>query len=189
MAMNPTTQGYPLPCGRDVETVWERLPDVEAGRLDMHELDCPYCRDTRQSLSVLRAATAELAVETVQPPPDLTDRIMSAVRADLRRRHMLPLPTTESGPAQVSEQAVAAVLRFAADSVAGVRARRCQVRTTVDVDGDVTLAVDLEVAIRERGFHATALSVVRDRVAAAVTARIGVRMHRLDLTVVDLYDA
>jgi uncharacterized alkaline shock family protein YloU len=187
MAMNQTTDGYLLPCGRDVETVWEHLPDVTAGRADAHELDCPYCRQTHESLRALRAATEELAADVAEPPLDLTDRIMSAVRADVRRHRMLPLPTSEPGDVRISEQAVAAVLRFAADSVLGVRARRCRVRVTADAGDEVALAVDLDVAI-QHGFHADALAMVRQRVAAAATARIGLRLHRLDLAVVDLYD-
>jgi hypothetical protein len=191
MAVNPETQGYLLPCGRDVETVWERLADVEAGRFDEHDLTCPDCRDARASLLTLREATGELLADTEEPAPHLTGRIMSAVRAEVRRRHdMLPLPTAEPGRVRISEHAVAAVLRFAADSVAGVRARRCRVHagdSGVGADDDVVLVVELTVAVSYRSFAWRSLDLVRQRVAAAAATRIGPMVHRLDLIVEDIY--
>jgi uncharacterized alkaline shock family protein YloU len=188
MAMNQTDD-YTLPCGRDVETVWDRLGEVEAGRADAHELDCAHCLAARESLLVLRQLTGELAVEDVEPSFDLTSRIMSAVRAEVRRRDTIPLPTPEPGEVLVSEQAVAAVLRFAADSVDGVRARHCRITVETTADGAVECVVDLTVAVAYRRFAADALPVVRDRVTAAASARIGLRLARLNLTVVDVYDA
>jgi hypothetical protein len=198
MAVNPETQGYLLPCGRDVETVWERLADVAAGRGDEHDLTCPDCRDARASLNALRDVTGELVADTTEPAPHLTGRIMSAVRAEVRRRHdMLPLPTTEPGLVRISEHAVAAVLRFAADSVAGVRARRCRVhelrvRAADPGDGEESgpvLVVELSVAVSYQSFAWRALDLVRERVAAAAATRIGSELHRLDLIVEDVYGA
>ena len=208
MAVNPETQGYLLPCGRDVETVWERLADVEAGHGDEHDLSCPDCRDARASLLTLREVTGELVADSAEPAPHLTGRIMSAVRAEVRRRHdMLPLPTAEPGLVRVSEHAVAAVLRFAADSVTGVRARRCRVHecrvttanpgddsksgTSGDIgggaEGELMLVVELTVAVSYRSFAWRSLDLVRERVTAAAATRIGPRVHRLDLIVEDVY--
>ena len=207
--MNQTTEGYQLPCGRDVETVWERLDEVEAGRADSHELDCPHCGAARESLRMLRTVTGLLIDDDEAPSKGLTGRIMSAVRAEVRRGDMVALPTVEPGAARVSEQAISAVLRFAADSVPGVRARRCRIRT-VDpdlVDPDVVgpdsagaqaegvqagadgavIDVVMTIAVSYRTFSGGALEVVRERVAAAATGQIGVRLGRLDLTVNDLY--
>jgi uncharacterized alkaline shock family protein YloU len=189
MAMNPATQDYLLPCGRDVESVWERLADVEAGLADEHELACLHCRQARAGLLAVRAATEELISDAAEPSVSLTGRIMSAVRADVRRRDLLPLPSTEPSPLRISEQAVAVVLRFAADSVPGVRARRCRVSASVAANGEVALTVELAIAVSYGAFAADALDVVRERVNAAVASRIGTRVHRLDLTVTDLYDA
>jgi hypothetical protein len=208
MAVNPETQGYLLPCGRDVETVWERLADVEAGRGDEHDLTCPDCRDARASLLTLREMTGELLADTAEPAPHLTSRIMAAVRAEVRRRHdMLPLPTEDPGLVRVSEHAVAAILRFAADSVAGVRARRCRVHdfrvttakpgadltggTSGDIgvgeEGELMFVVELTVAVSYRSFAWRSLDLVRERVTAAAATRIGPRVHRLDLIVEDVY--
>lgn len=179
-------QGYMLPCGRDMETVWERLDPIDTGVADAHELTCEYCSAARESLVVLREVTGELASEETRPALGLTGRIMSAVRAEVRRHHMLALPSAEPGGLRISEQAVAAVLRFAADSVDGVRARRCRIAVT-ETEGAVEVAMSLAVAYRR--FSADAVDEVRERVRAAAAARVGITLVRLDLTVEDLYDA
>lgn len=187
MAVNRANEDYLLPCGRDVEQVWQRLDEIEAGRTDVHERDCPYCQATRESLTVLRDLTRELTEDTEGPSLDLTGRIMAAVRADVRRHDLLPLPTTEPGTVRVSAHAVAAVLRFAADGVHGVRARRC--RVSISDGDDLAMTVEMSVAVSYEGFARHALDEVRARVAVAAEARIGVRLERLDLVLDDLYDA
>lgn len=178
MAMNQTTEGYQLPCGRDVETVWARLDDA-----DPHQLDCPHCGAARESLLVLRSVTEELIADESGPSPGLTGRIMSAVRAEVRRGDLVRLPTQEPGGARVSQAAIAAVLRFAADQVPGVRARRCRIDTSAE---DEAIEVSMTIAVSYRHFGG-ALDVIRERVEAAATGRIGVRLVRLDLTVDDVY--
>ncbi|MEV7039944.1 Asp23/Gls24 family envelope stress response protein [Amycolatopsis sp. NPDC051061] len=178
---------YELPCERDVEQVWERLDAVGAGLADEHELTCPHCRAARESLLALREATAELVVED-DVPPALFGRIMSAVRAEVRRGSMVALPTPEPGFVEISEQAVAAVLRYAADTVDGVRARRCRVRTRADgvggvVEVELTLAVSLRIVT-----GGAALALVRERVTAAAAARVGLTLAKLDLLVDDLFE-
>jgi hypothetical protein len=186
--MSQTTEGYELPCGRDVETVWERLDEVDAGHADAHELDCPHCRAARESLRVLRSVTEALVADDSAPSPGLTGRIMSAVRAEVRRGDLVRLPTQEPGGARVSEAAIAAVLRFAADQVPGVRARRCRVQTIDDELTDDAQAIEVRMTIAVSYRHFTgALDLVRARIEAAATSRIGVRLARLDLTVDDVY--
>ncbi|GHG40673.1 MULTISPECIES: Asp23/Gls24 family envelope stress response protein [Amycolatopsis] len=172
--------GYELPCERDVEQVWERLDAVA----DEHELSCPHCGAARESLLALREATTELAAEEDAPSPDLFGRIMSAVRAEVRRGSTVRLPTPEPGFVEVSEQAVAAVLRYAADTVDGVRARRCRVRTGPDgVEVELTLAVSLRTVA-----GGATLAKVRERVTAAATARVGLTPAKLDLLVEDIFE-
>lgn len=198
-----TTDGYRLPCGRDVEEVWQRLDEVEAGRADAHELDCPHCTGARRGLVVLRDLTGELAADDTEPSRDLTGRIMAAVRADVRRHDLIPVATPHPGALRVSTRAVAAVLRFAADSVPGVRARACRVMsldspsspdspTSPGELDEPAIAVELSLAVAYR--EATErtlddlLADVRARVAAAAPAQVGVRLARLDLRVDDLYE-
>ncbi|CRY76262.1 MULTISPECIES: Asp23/Gls24 family envelope stress response protein [Nocardia] len=191
MAVNDTTeQNYVLPCGRDIEQVWERLDMVRAGFGDEHDMTCEYCRGARESLLALRAATAELIEEPTAPPPDLVTRIMSAVRAEARRGRTLRLATDQPGAVEVSEQAVAAVLRYAADTVPGVRARHCAVRELgAEPDGTRRVTVELSIAVR---FPATevgrVLPAVRERVRTALAARTGLVAERIDVVVADVFD-
>ncbi|MEV0248970.1 Asp23/Gls24 family envelope stress response protein [Nocardia sp. NPDC050712] len=182
-----TDNDYLLPCGRGLEQVWERLDDPDG---DDHDVSCPHCAAAQESLLTLRNATRELIEEPDPPPPDLFGRIMSAVRADVRRSRTLSVDTPLPGAIQVSEQAVAVVLRFAADTVEGVRARGCRVHSSEPGDdGEQVIAVDMTIAVRHGEHTIDALvEAVRERARAAATARIGVRLGRLDITVVDLYE-
>lgn len=189
MAVNETTeQDYPLPCGRDLEQVWERLDAVESGHADAHEIDCPHCRTARESLKALRAATRQLVDEPEAPPPDLSGRIMSAVRAEMRRGRTLALPTSRPGGVQISEQAVAAVVRYAADSVPGVRARRCRVAAAdTGPGGEYPVDIELTIAIRFGADTAELLSAVRGRVRIALPEQVGTAVRRLDIHLGDIY--
>jgi hypothetical protein len=179
VAVNQTTEGYELPCGRDVETVWARLDDPDA-----HQRDCPHCRAARESLLVLRSVTDVMIADESAPSPGLTGRIMSAIRAEARRGDLVELPTANPGGARISEAAIAAILRFAADQVPGVRARRCRIHPVEDEPGAIEVRMTIAVSYRH---FAGALDRVRARIDAAATGRIGVRLARLDLTVDDVY--
>ncbi|WP_040720860.1 hypothetical protein [Nocardia veterana] len=184
-----TDSGYTLPCGRSVEQVWDRLDAVEAGLADEHELNCPHCTAARESLRMLRDATRELAEEPDPPPPAMFDRIMSAVRAEVRRGRMVELATPHPGSVEVSEQAIAVVLRYAADTVPGVRARSCRIDDFgPQPDGRHAVAVAMTISVRH-GDTAVERIVpqVRERVRAAASARIGLVLERLDIAVVDIF--
>ena len=104
----------------------------------------------------MRDATRELIEEPDPPPPDLFGRIMSAVRADVRRGRAVTVDSAEPGSVQVSEQAVAVLLRYAADTVDGVRARSCRVR---GVDGLWVVDGSILPTITSRGPHATIVMI------------------------------
>ncbi len=184
-----TDSDYTLPCGRNVDQVWERLDAVESGGGDDHEVGCLHCAAARESLLVLRAATRELIDEPDPAPPAMTQRIMSAVRAEVRRGHMVRLATPNSGSIDVSEQAIAVVLRYAADTVPGVRARSCDITDHgPDADDRHTLSVSLSIAVRHGDTEVErVVPLVRERVRATVSARIGLMLDRLDIAVVDIY--
>ncbi|GAA1200878.1 Asp23/Gls24 family envelope stress response protein [Prauserella alba] len=179
MALSPGTDEYRLPCGRDVESLWEELDAP-----DEHGTSCQHCQASRASLQLLRETTAELVADDTEPPPGLTARIMAAVRADVRRRDLLELPTTEAGAARISAQAAATILRFAADTVDGVRARHCRVE--LDATGAV---VELNIAVDGRTFSHPALEQVRQRVETAAGSRIGWPTVTLHLTMTDIFEA
>lgn len=193
MAMIDATdadEDYRLPCGRGMEQVWRRLDAVQAGHSDAHEARCVHCGSARESLLALRTATEELIAEPDPAPPDLFGRIMSAVRAELRRGQTLILPTEHPGTVEMSQQAVAAVLRFAADTVPGVRARDCRVRSVgTGPDGENIVQVNMALAVRMRGGSLDGIvPLVRQRVATALTARTGLLLGRLDVTIADVYE-
>jgi uncharacterized alkaline shock family protein YloU len=185
VALNDVTAGYRLPCGRGLERVWDHLD-----RADEHQLTCPHCRTAADSLRALREATRELITEDDRPAPDLVGRIMSAVRAEVRRGSVVRLGTPEPGAVQVSEQAIAVVLRYAADAVHGVRARRCSIRTVgTGEHGESLVEIELTLAVSiHTGAGGEALDEVRTRVGAAAAARVGLRVEVLNLLVEDVFD-
>jgi hypothetical protein len=184
MAVDQTGTDYLLPCGRSLDDVWDGLDAPDA-----HAQGCPHCQTAAGGLRALRSATQQLTADLDEPSAGLTDRIMSAVRADIRRRDMVPLPTAEPGAVQVSEQAVAAVLRYAADEVPGVRARRCRLRVTgFDDDGQALVEAELTLAVSYLSYTHGAVETVRERAYAACRSRVGLRLERLDLVVGDLYE-
>jgi hypothetical protein len=201
MAVSQTSDDFVLPCGRGLDALWDGVEAGTAGEPGSHEHDCPHCQTAVASLTTLREATRELAAEPVRVPDRLTGRIMSAVRAEVRRSRTVPLPAPGQGPgdrAEISEQAVAVVLRFAADSIDGIRARRCTVRLHGEEtrgDGEhesdaVPGLVDVEMTLAIRygtGPADDVLAAVRRALAAAADAGIGLRIARCDLYVEDIY--
>jgi uncharacterized alkaline shock family protein YloU len=197
MEVSQTSEGYALPCGRQLEALWDSLASGTAGLPGRHEHDCPHCQTALSGLAALRDATEALAAEQIDAPPRLTRRIMAAVRADVRRTRMLPLPAAglePGGQAEISQSAVAVVLRYAADSVDGVRARRCAIRPrSPDEAPDGTAGwVDVEMTLALRygtSPGAEVLAAVRRAVLTAAEARIGLRVARCDLLVEDVWTA
>ncbi|TKG72911.1 anti-sigma factor [Prauserella endophytica] len=190
MALNQPEADYDLPCGRSLAGLWDRLDAVERGRADEHELTCPHCSTALRGLGDLRAATGELRAERPRPSRDLTERIMAAVRAEPRTPPaMLPLDAGRPGRTEVSDRAVAAVVRFAVDAIDGVRARRCLLRAMgVDEDGTTVVEGRLTVTVTYGADLSELLAVVRHRAAAACTASVGVRLSVLDIDVADVDD-
>ncbi len=238
MALDPSAGTYLLACGRDVDQVQR---DLARGRWDAHEQRCPHCQAAAASLQALADTAAALRADRTEPSPGVLDTIMAAVRADARRADLLPLrpPTDPPGPspdpggtgpqppvlagpvlagqAQVARSAVAAVLRYAADSLEGVRVRRCRIDDldrAGDVDSDdpgvhdrprlgdesgpddpgpvssgrARVRVELGVALLYRtGRVPDVLAALRERIAAAATAHTGWIVDRIDIEVDDVY--
>ncbi|GAA3554868.1 hypothetical protein GCM10022197_07530 [Microlunatus spumicola] len=179
-----------LSCGRSIDDVWSHLD----GPPDEHERGCPYCLEARARLLRLSDAAAELrAVEAadpeLQPDPGFTSSVMSLVRAEVRRGQSLPLDADEDPGLTISEQAVVGLVWAAADTVPGVRARRCRVRL-VDRDeqpaGPTLVDVDLAVALHPGTSLRTATERLRERVRSLVAAEAGVEVRRVELVVEDV---
>lgn len=179
-----------LSCGRSIDDVWSRI----AAPPDDHERDCPYCLEARARLLRLSEAAADLRVAEandpdLQPEPGFTASVMSVVRAEVRRGHSLPLDVDEDPGLTISEQAVVSLVWAAADTVAGVRARRCRVRL-VDPDelppGRTMVDVDLAVAFHPGTPLRAATEQLRARVRRIVDAEAGVEVRRVELVVEDV---
>lgn len=183
MAVSNRIDGHPLPCGRLVEDVFD---DLDAGRSDDHSTTCEHCVTARRSLDTLTAATRALIDDVAEPPSNLLDRIMAAVRAEVRRGDVLPLGDGGFGPVDISEQAVAAVLRYAADTVDGVWARSCHV--SAEAGRAVTVTLSLSLSLRFGAGPAERLvDHVRERLAAALAGQVGLRAGRIDLRIEDVW--
>jgi hypothetical protein len=181
-----TGRGHPLPCGRTVEQVWQDMETGAAtGGVDGHPADCPHCATARASLEQLADATRLLVEDPVEPPTGLLDKVMAAVRADLMHGGTIPLPTPSGAVVDISTHALSAVLRYAVDTVAGVRAHRC--RIVVDPETPHTVRVWMSVSLHYGSGHVAALELARRRVAAALTDRIGLSLSGLDFEVADVW--
>lgn len=184
--------GHPLPCGRLVEDVFD---DLDTGSGDDHSRTCAHCATARRSLVALMDATRALVDDPTGPPAGLIDRIMAAVRVEVRRGDTLPLTPTDAmddpitpdlGPVDISEQAVAAVLRYAADTVDGVWSRSC--RIAADPDAPNSVLITLTVSLRYgSGPVEHQLSAVRERVASGLEGQVGMNAGSIDIQVVDLW--
>lgn len=195
MAMNPendetqthtdtdtdTEVRHGLPCGRSVEQVWT---EMESGAISAHTAGCPHCSTARDSLDQLAEATRHLVADPIEPPPGLLDRILGAVRADFVPPDPIPLPPAEGG-VDISTRALAAVLRYAVDTVAGLRAHRCRIEPVVGAPDFVH--VRMSVSLNYHTGRADALDQARGRIRAALSERIGLGLGELDLEVSDVW--
>lgn len=167
-----------LPCGRSVAQVWEQARDP-ARPADPHTATCPHCRQAADGFAALDAATEALAAEEPPSARFVAERVMRAVRAEVRLGRPLPLDDP-SGDLRVAENTAAKVLRRAADRVPGARAASCRL-TPLD-DGTVTvamtLAVGLDAPLPDRA------DLVRRAVVHAAVQELGLRVGAVDLRIV-----
>ncbi len=196
-----------LSCGRSIDDVWSHLD----GAPDEHERSCPYCLEARARLLRLSDAAADLRVTEVadpalQPDPGFAASVMGLVRAEVRRGQAIPLDAEDEPGLTISEQAVVGLVWAAADSVPGIRARRCRVRVAVtdgdgsgdladpgggggqpmDVESSTLVDVSLSLAVQAGTSVVDAAATLRARVAERVGAESGLRVRRVDLAVEDV---
>jgi hypothetical protein len=181
MAVN--LAGDRLPCGHPVDTLWSH---IAYGTSDEHALECEYCQAALSQIRPLLAATGELAAQRVRPPADLHRRVMTVIRAQLPPAPRVMLPGAPGNRLNISEQAVAFILRAAGDTVDGVRARSCRLTpaaTGASTDADLELSISLRY-----GMPAPAVArAVRVAVRAAARAQLGLTLERVDIDVVDIH--
>ena len=154
MAVNPSPEPAPdlLACGRDAATAWDRAAAGEPP--DDHERDCPHCTAAAADARGLDALVHRMAEQEIAPPQSVLDRVMVAVRSELRPHDVIVLPSPH-GPARLSRAAAASVLRHTVDSMGGVRARSCRIEQVADlvagIDGsEPTHAADVAITVTAR---------------------------------------
>lgn len=195
MAVTPPAHGAApdrdatLACGRDAATAWELAAAGVAP--DQHERGCPHCTTARADAVGLESMVARMAAQRFEPPPLVMDRVMEAVRGELRPNELLVLESP-LGPARLSRTAAATVLRGVVDRMSGLRARSCHIvqRGAPDgIDGTGT-AIDVAITVSAR-FGVDLASVtarVRQMVTTAGEQALGLPVHRVDIEVVDVFE-
>ena len=191
-----------LACGRPIDQVWEHIEDPP----DAHEVSCSDCRQARRSLAELDEASSSLRLHDeadpdLAPPPSIKVSIMDLAKTEVRRGSRLPLrlPALDDLPPEltISEQTVAGVVRFAADRISGLHARRCKVsvdRTSptdpriVDNNATVPVVIDLGVAVSAQIQILETTQALRDSVRAAVLADTGMSAEKINVSIEDLFD-
>jgi uncharacterized alkaline shock family protein YloU len=175
--------GGRLPCGHPVDMLWNHLA---YGTPDEHAQGCEYCQAALTQIRALLATSGDRPAERVRPPADLSRRVMAVIRAQLPAAPRITLSGPSENRLNISETAVAFILRAAGDSVDGVRARSCRL---TPVTPGVRTETDLELSISLRyGMPASAAArAVRAAVRAAARAQLGLTLDRVDINVVDIH--
>lgn len=193
MAMNADTEwdgqsdgpAELLACGREAATAWDR---AEAGVApDPHERDCVHCRAAFADAERLDAVVHRLAVERVEPPASVLERVMTAVASELRPGEMLVLESP-LGANRLSRAAAAAVIRSVVDGMTGLRARSCRIEQTDGGAAGPDVTVTVSVSTRFGVDLASVGARVRQMVVAAGEQALGVTVTRVDIEVVDVWD-
>jgi hypothetical protein len=183
MAVNPA--GDRLPCGHDIDQLWDRLAQ---DALDEHARSCEHCLAALTEIRPLRTASSALAAEPVRPPADLHARVMAVVRERVAAAPRIALPGPAGSRLVISEHAAAIILRAAGDTIDGVRARSCRLPPDPH---DMSAAADLKLSISLR-FDTpvpAAARAVRAAVRMAARAQLGLTLGRIDIDVVDVHTA
>ena len=196
MAVN---EGQPrLGCGRLIDEVWASIDRPPTD----HEQTCADCRSARTALHHLAAVTGSMRDRdrddpALQPGSRVKEAIMMVARAEVRRSRRTPLATTPLGTIDISEQALSALIRFAASTLPGVHARRCTISqaaqaaqlpaptAAVDVDD---VRITLTVALSSQVKIPATMELLRERVGTVVQAQTSIAMQQIDIIVEDLYD-
>lgn len=169
-----------LPCARLLSDVWERAR-TGGDQGDAHTDRCVYCRDAVEGLMALDRATD--ALRTRGPSARaLVERIVAAVRAEVRLGRLLPLDDP-TGELRIAETTAAGVLRRAAGRVPGVLAASCRLvpGAAEGTESRVTVAMTLSVTLDQPLPGRT--EQVRRAVADAAAHELGLAVDAIDLRV------
>ncbi|MFK0238815.1 Asp23/Gls24 family envelope stress response protein [Streptomyces vinaceus] len=178
-----------LPCGRSLGLVWEQTR-AGAGHPDTRHANCPYCCEAIDGLTALARATCALRAEALPDSHRLSNRIIKAIRAEVRLGGLLVLSDLDHDldhDLRVAESAAARVLRQAADTVPGTRAGSC--RLSPSAHGHhahtvaVTVAAGLDKPLRERA------EAVRRAVLHAAEHLLGLVVTTVDVNIAAVLEA
>jgi uncharacterized alkaline shock family protein YloU len=109
-----------LPCGAEVDPLFEQVADGRAADRDSHQRDCVHCQAAIAEFTAVWAPVAETATTPVPAPPGLTAAVMSQIRV-LIRDVWYTLQTTEDRVIRIAARIVGALARDSARMVPGVR--------------------------------------------------------------------
>lgn len=192
-----------LPCGAEMDLLFEQVADGHATERDDHQRDCIHCQAALGEFSVLWAPVAERAASPVAVPPGLTAAVMSQIR-QLVRDVWYTLQTTDLGVIRIAARIVAGKARDAARTVPGVRValgrsthtrlaalaeqatfRHRRPQAAVGVLGR-TAVVDLAVAVQYgEPVHEVARTIQR-QVIATLRENIGLQTVQVNVNVDDI---
>lgn len=184
-----------LGCGRELDDLWARIDQPPT----THDRGCADCQNARTALHHLAAVTESMRVQDqedpdLQPGSRVKEAIMTVARAEIRRGRRAPLASTALGIIDISEQALTALVRFAASTLPGVHARRCAIdpagptgSSTDPVDAD-DLRITLRVALSSTLKIPATMDLLRARVGAVVQGQTSITMKQINVVVEDLYD-
>ena len=176
----------PLACGRDAALVWDR---AEAGLpLDAHGRDCPHCSAAYADARRLDATVHRMAAQPVEVRGQALEAVLGRVLETARSRRQPEALRLDSplGANRLARPAAAAVLRALVDGMDGMRARSCRI---AQPGPDTAIDVALTVAARFGLDLVSATARVRQTVIAAGEQALGLPVRRVDIEVVDLWEA
>lgn len=185
-----------LGCGRRIDDLWEAIDRPP----NNHEKNCHDCQQARVALYNLASVTEAMrgqdpGRDDLQPSGRVKETIMMVARAEVRRGHRIQLAKTDAGTIQISAQALAALARFSADSLPGVRARRCSIdpfapggQSGAPIVESSDIRITLKVAVSSALSIPSTMETLRERVIAVVSAQVDLNSRQIDVIVEDLYD-
>ncbi|MBV9095423.1 MAG: Asp23/Gls24 family envelope stress response protein [Streptosporangiaceae bacterium] len=204
-AARPLLAAVTLPCGADIDLLFEQVADGRGADQDAHQRQCVHCQAALSEFSALWDPFAELAATPVPAPPGLVAAVMSQIRT-LVRDIWYTLEVTENGVIRIAARIVAALARDCAQMIPGVRvalgrsthdkiAALAEKSTlghrhphaAVGVLGR-TAVVDLAVAVTDDDpVHRVARDIQR-QVIATLRDQVGLQSVTVNVTVDDIID-
>ncbi|MGA6156505.1 hypothetical protein ACPEIC_24465 [Stenotrophomonas sp. NPDC087984] len=171
-----------LPCGRLVSHAWQQAR-AAGDQPDPHLDGCAFCRQAVEGLTALDRTARTLCAERPSART-VADRVMRAVRAEVRLGRMLPLddPTREL---RIAETTAAKALRRAADRIPGVRAASCRL---TPAEGSTRVAIAMTLAVTLDQPLPGRATEVRRAVAHAAGHELGLAVSTIDLRIASVLE-